>query len=1047
MKLLNVCLAKQAHRNIVLCTFLPAILLAPWLNAAPVTLTLTAPTGSTAVAGSPLSFSAQVSAQSGTLAPNGTLIVRSQVPHELCSARLAPSFGSTATVSCAINLVTTTARTFQVSFRGDVGWDDVALAPININVTPATLSTSGWGVLNTAAIGARTEVSAPGGLSVQPTAPITLSFGGASCVIPRYLTSPSCTLVPVNSSVGLTLSYPGDAHYAPINQVVGSASISASVPQLSVPASVTVSESATGLSVPITLVSGSLLTAFYRVRLIEQSALEGEDFISSDAREQANQAIFLNIVRDQRAEPTKTAQLEIYDVLGAQFDRTIIDVTLTDDDLAGQTFVVNSTSNVNDGCAVNGCTFTEAVTAANASLGADRIEFNLSAPGAIDVGVAAINSDITIDGRTQPGYVATTNLQGLPNGTMGVELRLVNSSLVISGRTEIYGVAISGPNFLDIRPQGETKIQGCFLGADRLGNFPNLSSAVMLQTNFTPSSTNFLIGGSLAAERNLIASASLSNFTGRSNARVIGNWIGKGTNNVLANLGFSIAANKIVLRNNDFFGLATLNGIDSSGLPSDVVIQGNNFSGPSGLALLFLPSATIGGPLASQANRFFNLTTLPNSAFRESAITLNGSNADLRGNLMGGNPGRAVLVSDKKLNTGNVTLLESSDDPFDADTRFQSGRNQRFQNAPEIISVARTATDVTLSYRVHSLPGYSSYPLSIEFFQASDDEGKAIIGRDSYLESEALSVKSITLPIPVGVSFAANDVVLATATDADGHSSSFNRYPMDVRILSVTPSPSATGELITVRSEFSTQGPVRPFGRMLVGFRGSVQDATPQVFQDLSTQYCRTSIAPSGSFSAEATCVGTTTLPLATNANAIFSSLSFDTPFALSVDQQAHTVRLPSADMSLNISAGDLSALQAGTDACEIRSYTVSARNSGPDAALATISLPRPTLGSVQDWRYTCVSGASVCGAISTGSTSLSTSINIASNSSIDFRIDLRPQVRPRTAIAMSGTINVSLPTSDPVPGNNSFSVSTPVTLFENGFEDAPSSLLCSGVF
>jgi hypothetical protein len=167
----------------------------------------------------------------------------------------------------------------------------------------------------------------------------------------------------------------------------------------------------------------------------------------------------------------------------------------------------------------------------------------------------------------------------------------------------------------------------------------------------------------------------------------------------------------------------------------------------------------------------------------------------------------------------------------------------------------------------------------------------------------------------------------------------------------------------------------------------------------------------------------------------------------LSVDQQAHTVRQPSADMSLNISAGDLSALQAGTDACEIRSYTVSARNSGPDAALATISLPRPTFGSVQDWRYTCVSGASVCGTITSGSTSLSTSATIASNSSIDFRIDLRPQVRPRTAIAMSGSISVSLPTSDPVPGNNGFSVNTPVTLFENGFEVAPSNLLCSGVF
>jgi hypothetical protein len=162
---------------------------------------------------------------------------------------------------------------------------------------------------------------------------------------------------------------------------------------------------------------------------------------------------------------------------------------------------------------------------------------------------------------------------------------------------------------------------------------------------------------------------------------------------------------------------------------------------------------------------------------------------------MGGNPGRAVVFDDRRLGNAvnDAMLLETLDDPFDVDAFRNADIRQRFQNAPEILNVSRTTTHVTLSYRINSLPGYSRYPLSVEFFQAADDEGKAILGRDEYSAAEAMTIKSLTLPIPPGLSFAPNDVVLATATDADGTSSTFNRYPLRVRVTQDSPDSSAAG--------------------------------------------------------------------------------------------------------------------------------------------------------------------------------------------------------------------------------------------------------------
>jgi hypothetical protein len=228
---------------------------------------------------------------------------------------------------------------------------------------------------------------------------------------------------------------------------------------------------------------------------------------------------------------------------------------------------------------------------------------------------------------------------------------------------------------------------------------------------------------------------------------------------------------------------------------------------------------------------------------------------------------------------------------------------------------------------------------------------------------------------------------------------------------------------------------------MLVGLRASPQNSI--VFADTAAIYCRAALANVGGNLASATCSGTDSSILVSSPNAIFASLGFDVPFALEIDQEAHTIRQASADFSIAVEPAVLSGLSLGVDACEARSFIVSVRNNGPDTASATLNLPRPITSVLQDWRYTCTSAAAICGAISTGTTSLNSALTLAANTQLDLRINLRGVQTPRGAISIGGSINIQTPAIDPNASNNSFSVSVPLTLFENGFENVSPLRLC----
>jgi hypothetical protein len=297
--------------------------------AVPVTLSVS-PISSTAVAGNTVGFNASVSAQSGSIAPNGTILVESQIPHERCSARVSASFGTTSSGGCQISMITTATRQFTVRFFGDVGWDDAAASQTyTVSVMPAALPTVGFGYSSNLVVNVPIRLNAPVDYAVPPTAALTLSLGGASCQIANYLTDSSCMLTPVNSSSQLILNYPGDAHYGAVSGlVVNNATVNANPPLLTVPSAVSVNESQSSVTIPVTRLSGNIGSGSFRVRLLGQTATVGEDLIAQDFSIPNTQTdIFVEIVRDQLIEGNETTQVEIFDVESASFDRTVINLT------------------------------------------------------------------------------------------------------------------------------------------------------------------------------------------------------------------------------------------------------------------------------------------------------------------------------------------------------------------------------------------------------------------------------------------------------------------------------------------------------------------------------------------------------------------------------------------------------------------------------------------------------------------------------------------------------------------------------------------------
>ena len=214
---------------------------------------------------------------------------------------------------------------------------------------------------------------------------------------------------------------------------------------------------------------------------------------------------------------------------------------------ASTTFTVNSTYDGGDQTPGDGkcdtgimligeaCTLRAAIQEANATTGADTINFNIPTTGVATISPATelptITGPVTINGYSQPGAKPNTKAVG-SDAVLKIELSGLGggSGLVITGsNSTVKGLVInrSGAGiWIDGSGATGNKVTGNYIGTDASGtqDLGNDSHGVSID------GANNTIGGATAAERNVISGNDrlgvLFEDTGAGGNKVMGNYIG-----------------------------------------------------------------------------------------------------------------------------------------------------------------------------------------------------------------------------------------------------------------------------------------------------------------------------------------------------------------------------------------------------------------------------------------------------------------------------------------------------------------------------------------
>lgn len=533
---------------------------------------------------------------------------------------------------------------------------------------------------------------------------------------------------------------------------------------------------------------------------------------------------------------------------------------------SASTFVVDTTavSNLTACAAAAGdCTLPGAISRANASGGADLIHFDIPPSDAgCSAGICRItlasalpqvNGPLTIDGYTQPGAQANTLTpdQGGSDAQIRIELRGCSGcgdGIVVSALSTIRGLAIggftggAGVNFNGNLSNGSA-LEGSFIGTDASGSLA-VPNATGINANGNPFAgaqpQNLRIGGTAPAQRNLISGNTGRGIdTNSTGLQVLGNLIGTNAAGTAAlgngDIGIFIAgcgngsgfnaqiggtstAARNLISGNSSYGIQIGQPNGGCGRTGGALIRGNFIGSDIGgtqaigngfastRANVFLRTGgtagspnVIGGSAAGEGNLIVGAASM--------GVELPGeARSAVRGNRMRGNLALGIDLG---------TDGRSPNDAGDADNTFGAGSDGRLQNYPDISAYSLGAGVANLSYRVDSTAANSTYPLQIDFFRADGDEGLDYLGSDTYLAGEAQTVKAISLPLPPGVVLGADDVIVATATDAEDNSSEFSFHPVQsLQILSVNPAsvPAGVPYTVTVRVESAPATPFKPNG-------------------------------------------------------------------------------------------------------------------------------------------------------------------------------------------------------------------------------------------
>ncbi|BCM88294.1 hypothetical protein IAD21_00125 [Abditibacteriota bacterium] len=304
--------------------------------------------------------------------------------------------------------------------------------------------------------------------------------------------------------------------------------------------------------------------------------------------------------------------------------------------VAAATFTVNLSSdfgdfNLGDGaCDVDSeslgtqCTLRAALQEANASSGADTINFAIPGAGVqtIKPGVdlPSITDAVTIDGYTQSGSRPNTS-DTSTNAVILIELNGVaappaaNGLYISSNSCTVRGLAINGFGGNGIRILGDDNhVTGCFIGTNAAGTAAAANGGNGIQMSGVSLISNSSIGGNVAAAKNLISANGangilLQNFSSNDiQGNIIGTKadttgsLGNGGNgiaivdsssNLIGGLGAAVnivsrnggngisisnsssGTNNLVTSNQIFFNGGCGIQITSSSSPADTQIRGN----------------------------------------------------------------------------------------------------------------------------------------------------------------------------------------------------------------------------------------------------------------------------------------------------------------------------------------------------------------------------------------------------------------------------------------------------------------------------------------
>ncbi len=482
-------------------------------------------------------------------------------------------------------------------------------------------------------------------------------------------------------------------------------------------------------------------------------------------------------------------------------------VDTTDSDLAGTLSFCSP--------AAGDCSLRGALTLADLSSDQDTIQFDIPAtqPGCAN-GVCSIDlaqpsgmsfivqHPIVFDGRTQPGYAPNAILASV--GGIGGQpaIRLNNmkrfefrSSGAMHGLRLDNAMLVFTPNALAWTFQGNWFLQASTI------QFSKENYAVALQDvqfgGLQPGQRNWVSeGSSLSLEQGLLGLR----------ARVEGNLFGTDLTGLLHQpadmgttlriLGYSAYGDVLVggadpqARNVFDNGVVAGSAIHAEGNPGRVRIEGNHLGvGVDGQSALQMTVAVVGsgfllgGETEAQANLIGNAVRdhctveVISEPYAEGRALILGNrfldNAGPTAICPYYQYGRPRLVNDAGDTDGGMPLGSPPMPGYEP-----SGPNLQ-QNAPEISAFDVQGGIVTLTYRVDSLPQYTSWPLRVEFHFTTTDAGEELLHVDSYAQAEAQQFKTISFALPAGLALNRSDVLVATASaPAPGFSTShFSWYP------------------------------------------------------------------------------------------------------------------------------------------------------------------------------------------------------------------------------------------------------------------------------